>query len=227
MLESNNSKDKPIRSFGRTKSRKLSDHKKSLFSDLLPKYQLDQTTLNSFTKNFKEIHLEIGFGFGDFLFETAKNNPTIGFIGCEPHINGVVNLLAKLELEPLTNIKIINSDSRPFLTNIPDNIFQKVYILFPDPWPKSKHYKRRLINVKFLELLHQKMSKESELIIASDHDSYKEWILAEILKSNLFNWTAKSKSDWQICPSNWIETKYQKKAATQGRVSVYLNFVKA
>lgn len=223
----NNSPDKLIRSFGRIKSRKLSDHKKSLFSDLLPQYQFNQNEFISFAKNFREINLEIGFGFGDFLFENAKNNSEIGFIGCEPHINGVVNLLAKLEQEPLTNIKILDSDSRPFLTEIPDNILRKIYILFPDPWPKSKHYKRRLINVKFLKLLYQKMSDNSELIIASDHDAYKEWIMTEILKSGLFNWTAKSKSDWQNFPSDWTQTKYQKKAIIQGRISVYLNFVKA
>jgi len=227
MLADNNFKDKLIRSFGRTKSRKLSDHKQSLLSELLPKYQFEQSDLNLLIKNFNEIHLEIGFGFGDFLYETAKNNPEIGFVGCEPHINGVVNLLAKLEQEPLKNIKILNSDSRPFLEEIPNNIFQKIYILFPDPWPKLKHYKRRLINVKFLELLHQKMSEGSELIIASDHDSYKEWIMIEILKSHLFNWSAKSKFDWQNFPANWIQTKYQKKAAIEGRASVYLEFIKA
>ena len=218
--------NKLIRSFGRTKSRKLSDHKKSLFSDLLPKYQLDQSAPNFFEKKFNQIHFEIGFGFGDFLYETAKNNPEIGFIGCEPHINGVVNLLAKLEQEHLENIKILNSDSRLFLTKIPTQTFQKIYILFPDPWPKSKHYKRRLINVEFLKLLHQKMSDGAELIIASDHDSYKEWIITEILKSGLFNWTAKSKSDWKNFPKDWVQTKYQKKAAIEGRISVYLQFIK-
>jgi tRNA (guanine-N7-)-methyltransferase len=218
--ESSNSenKDRLIRSFGRIKSRKLSDHKKDLLENLLPKYQLDSGI------ETKNNILEIGFGFGDFLFEKAKNNPDKNFFGCEPHLNGVVNLLAKLEQEPLKNLSISLQDSRLLLENFPQNFFEKIYILFPDPWPKAKHFKRRLLTQKFFdEILSPKMKNGATLTIATDHDSYKTWILAEILRSNKLSWDAKSKTDWQIFPNDWVKTKYQKKAEIEGRVPVIFN----
>ena len=228
MLENNHF----VRSFGRIKSRKLSDHKKSLYADLLPKYEIKITDkapkisaleLKPSKNNFKEIHLEIGFGFGDFLFENAKNNPDIYFVACETHINGIVNLLAKLELQPLDNIGIFQYDVRYLLNNLEEEIFKKVYILFPDPWPKSRHYKRRLINVDFLQILGRKMAQKGELIIATDHDAYKSWIITHLINSRIFKWLAKSKKDWQIFPKDWITTKYQRKAGNEGRVSIILH----
>ena len=142
-----------VRSFGRVRTRKLSIHKKDLFLNLLPQYQIENLTILDLKNNPQQIYLEIGFGFGDFLFENAKNNPNILFIGCEPHINGVVNLLSRLEEYPLSNIKIYVGDSRFFLEKSLSQIFDKIYILNPDPWPKARHYKRRLINSEFFALL--------------------------------------------------------------------------
>jgi len=230
MLENNHF----VRSFGRIKSRKLSDHKKFLYSDLLPKYEIVIADKSSRIKasdlksknKFKKINLEIGFGFGDFLFENAKNNPDIYFVACETHINGIVNLLAKLELWPLDNIGIFQYDVRHLLNCLEEEIFDKIYILFPDPWPKARHYKRRLININFLHLLAKKMVRKGELIIATDHDAYKSWIITEIINSRIFKWLAKSKKDWQIFPSDWITTKYQRKAEKEGRTSIILHLRK-
>jgi tRNA (guanine-N7-)-methyltransferase len=221
----NNLQPKFVRSFGRIKSRKLSDHKKDLLENLLPKYQLATSEINNLAHNSQKIYLEIGFGFGDFLFENAKRNPNILFIGCEPHLNGVVNLLAKLEVEPLGNIKLFIGDSRLLLDNVNQKIFDKIYILNPDPWPKAKHYKRRLINAELLKTLHNQAKTNAELIIATDDDGYKKWIMAEYFKSGLWNWTAKSKADWQKFPDDWVKTKYQKKAEIAGRENVFLKFV--
>lgn len=220
----NNPEKKFIRSFGRIKSRKLSDHKKSLLQDLLPKYKIDDSLNISWIPAFTGITLEIGFGFGDFLFENAKNNPDILFIGCEPHLNGVVNLLAKLETYPLTNIKLFVGDSRLLLEQIPNQTFSTIYILNPDPWPKAKHYKRRLINVDFLEFIKSKTKYNAELIITTDDDGYKKWIMAEIFKNGLWDWQASSKADWKTFPANWTQTKYQKKAEIAGRENVFLQF---
>lgn len=215
-----NSEDKRlIRSFGRIKSRKLSDHKNYLFEELLPKYEIKE-----FKSREKKTCLEIGFGFGDFTFETAKNNPEIDFFASEPHINGVVNVLAKLEEEPLDNLKITCEDARLLLEKFPDKTFDQIFILFPDPWPKSRHFKRRLINVEFLDkILSPKMKDKSQVTIATDHDLYKTWILSEVMNSNKFIWDAASKKDWQIFPEDWVVTKYQKKAAREGRTSVIFN----
>lgn len=218
-------KPKFIRSFGRIKSRKLSDHKKDLFANLLTSYQITEPDLEPL-KQHPQIHLEIGFGFGDFLFENAKNNPEILFIGCEPHVNGVVNLLAKLEREPLENVKIFISDVRLLLEKIPTNFLSKVYILNPDPWPKTRHSKRRLINADLFKILHEKTKKDAELIIATDSDIYKKWIMLEQIKSNLWHWQANSKYDWKNFPDDWVKTKYQKKAEEDGRENVFLKFLK-
>lgn len=212
-------KDRLIRSFGRIKSRKLSDQKHHLLNDKLPNYEI-----KNFVSEAEKNYLEIGFGFGDFLFEHAKNNPKTFHFACEPHINGVVYLLAKLEKDPLENLKISREDVRILLQNFPDKFFDEIYILFPDPWPKSKHFKRRLIDKKFLdEILSPKMKNNGSLVIATDHDSYKTWILSEILRSKKFFWNAQSKKDWKIFPTDWTETKYQKKAYAEGRVPVIFN----
>ena len=214
-----------VRSFGRIKTRKLSHNKKDLLANSLPKYQIGGSSIFELHNYQGKIYLEIGFGFGDFLFENAKNNPDVLFIGCEPHLNGVVNLLAKLENEPLKNVRIFVGDNRVLLDQIADRIFDKVYILFPDPWPKSKHHKRRLIDAQFLQLLHNKIKLNAELIIATDDNGYKKWIMVEYFKSSLWSWQANGRDDWQIFPTNWVKTKYQKKAELVGRENVFLRFI--
>ncbi len=238
-----------IRSFGRIKSRRLSDNKNYLLENLLPKYEIlfekrkalfekeggsiasaietgDFFKIHSDLKTYNKTSLEIGFGFGDFLFEKAKNNPDTLFVGSEPHLNGVINLLSKLQKEPLDNVKISKQDIRILLENFPESFFDEIYILFPDPWPKLKHFKRRLINTNFLDFLSKKIKPTGKLIIATDHDSYKTWILSAISENKNFKWLAESKKDWQIFPDWWIETKYQKKAAREGRISVIFNLIR-
>ena len=210
-----------IRSFGRIKSRKLSDHKKSLLENLLPHYRIEENTIRN--PKLNNI-LEIGFGFGDFTFEKARNNPGKEFFACEPHLNGAINLLGKLDKEPLKNLKISTEDTRPLLEGFPEKFFDEIWILFPDPWPKAKHFKRRLLTADFLDkTLSPKIKNGGKLVIATDHDSYKTWIMAEMLRSEKFTWDAKSKKDWQIFPDDWIETKYQKKAKLENRTSVIFN----
>jgi tRNA (guanine-N7-)-methyltransferase len=211
-----------IRSFGRIKTRKLSNNKSDLHLNLLPKYTFEQQDPKFITN--KDLFLEIGFGFGDFTFELAKNNPDANILGAETHVNGVVSLLTKLKQHPLNNIKIFQEDVRLLLEDLNDAIFDKIYILFPDPWPKTKHHKRRLINESFLELISKKIKKNGQLIIATDHDSYKEWIMSQMIKNEYFSWAANSKSDWQNFPKDWTYTKYQNKAKREGRQSIYLQF---
>ena len=220
--ESKNSQsNRLIRSFGRIKSRRLSDHKSDLLENLLPAYDI-----KDFDFPASQNSLEIGFGFGDFTFEKAKQNPDTFFFGSEPHINGVINLLSKLEEEPLKNLKISREDVRLLLKKFPEKILDQIFILFPDPWPKPRHFKRRLINAEFLDnVLSPKMKDGAKLTIATDHDSYKTWILTEISRSKKFTWEANSQKDWQIFPSDWVVTKYQKKAAKEGRVSVIFNLI--
>jgi tRNA (guanine-N7-)-methyltransferase len=220
---------KLIRSYGRIKSRKLSDNKKLLLQEVLPLYEFKIDNLAQLNINQKNI-LEIGFGFGDFLFNQVVNNPQFNFIGCEPHINGVVNLLAKLHHLPdsklFPNLKISQIDVRLLLDKIPNYFFDEIYILFPDPWPKHKHYKRRLINLEFLQFLAKKIKPHGKLIIATDHDAYKAWILAAILRCSDFYLPVENQDDLTKFPLNWIMTKYQKKAILEGRQPVIFNLQK-
>jgi tRNA (guanine-N7-)-methyltransferase len=218
-----------IRSFGRIKSRKLSINKKKLLEEFLPKILLDKNFYPEINKhkNSQNNILEIGYGFGDFLFNLAKNNQQKKIYGFEPHLNGVVNLLAMLEHENLNNIMISCEDIRLEIANFNDEFFDEIYILFPDPWPKAKHYKRRLITSDFLEnILASKIKKSGKITIATDHDDYKTWILSVILSSKKFHWNAENKSDWQKFPDNWIKTKYQKKAILEGRIPVIFELTK-
>jgi tRNA (guanine-N7-)-methyltransferase len=221
---------KMIRSFGRIKSRKLSLQKKFLLENFLPKIKLDINSINQTGSRLKEQSniLEIGFGFGDFLFNLAQKNPQKNIYGFEPHINGIVNLLELVNKENLNNIKISNADIRLEIANFTDEFFDEIYILFPDPWPKFKHYKRRLITTNFLDnILASKLKKSSKIIIATDHDAYKTWILANILDCKKLHWNANSKKDWQNFPQNWHATKYQKKAIAEGRIPVIFELVKS
>ena len=222
--------NKLIRSFGRIKSRKLSAQKKFLLENFLPKIKLDNNSIDQVSSRSKEQSniLEIGFGFGDFLFNLAQKNPQKNIYGFEPHINGIVNLLELVNKENLNNIKISNADIRNEIANFTDQFFDEIYILFPDPWPKFKHYKRRLVTTNFLDnILASKLKKSAKIIIATDHDAYKTWILANILECKKLYWNASSKSDWQNFPQNWIATKYQKKAIAEGRIPVIFELVKS
>lgn len=221
-LRSSQNKQKIIRSFGRIKSRKISDSKNLLYKNFSEKYQINYEKIES-NNNI----LEIGFGFGDFFFVNAKNNPSKNFYGCEPHINGIISLFQKLQNQPLNNIKITNEDVRLVINKFPDNFFEKIYILFPDPWPKQKHHKRRLINTEFLdEILAKKLKLNHKIIIASDDDSYKIWILAHILNSKKFAWTAKNADSWQNFPENWVISKYHQKALNENREPILIEIEK-
>lgn len=230
-----------IRSFGRIKSRKLSDHKEDILTQGLDSYEIkDFSFAQSKTKKnilAKKNILEIGFGFGDFLSHQLKQHPNVNFIGAETHVNGIVSLCAKIGSEQ-SNLKIFREDVRILLKNIPNGFFDEVFILFPDPWPKKKHFKRRLINVSFLQILSQKMAKNGHLTIATDHDSYKTWILSMVLRSEYFELTQENsslffqlevkKDVWnkENCldfPQGWVETKYQKKAVLESRQPVIFN----
>ena len=201
----------------------------------------------------------------------AKDNPQNLYIGCEPHLNGIINILRKLEQEPLPNILLLNDDFRKLAPELNPSLnpsldqglntqktqqsssqtpqaqsrldeksfFDQIFILFPDPWPKLKHYKRRLINQNFLDEIiypllktakpkinakieQNSANKDPQIIIATDHDDYKTWILSNILKSHKFHWPAKLQKDWQEFPQNWLTTKYQEKAANEGRTSIII-----
>ena len=173
----------------------------------------------------KEYWLEVGFGSGEHLIHQAANNPDIGIIGCEPYINGVAKLLGKIREQGLqNNIRIHHDDAREVTQKLPDACLSRVFILYPDPWPKARHHKRRLVSKPFLSELARLMKKGAELRLATDHGDYLTWMLEHTLSHPAFHWTAKSCEDWLEPWKDWIPTRYEQKRLA-GRPT-YLTFVR-
>ncbi len=220
-----------IPSFGRRKGHKLRDSRNALIENLLPKLliTLPEGPLQPqslFPQAGKELWFEIGFGGGEHLAEQAHRNPDISFIGCEPYINGVATLLAMHEKYQLTNVRLFDGDARLLLEKLPDESIDRLFVLFPDPWPKVRHHKRRIITVATLALFHRKLKKSGLLRIATDHVDYSQWMLEQILAFEHFTWTAQSQKDWKTEPTDWVPTRYQAKAALEGRLPVFLDLTK-
>lgn len=173
----------------------------------LEKYSIhnDKESIAKIIASQKNIQVEIGFGRGENILHHALNKPDVLFIGCEPYLKGVSNLLISIEKYDIKNILVWVEDARDLVVNFPDNSIEKFFILFPDPWPKRNHNKRRLINVEFLTLLSKKMLKTGSVLIATDHQSYAEWIALHINQCDFLTCTNDDFIDH-------LFTKYHKKA---------------
>ena len=211
--------------WGRAKGKRLSPHQASLIENLLPKVQAMPDPLGKFELD-KKITLEIGFGGGEHLLHLARSHPGQGFIGAEPFLNGVAKTLNGIDTDGLKNIRIHHGDVSEVLQSLPDNSLERIYILYPDPWPKPRHYKRRLIQEEFIEELYRVLKPGYELRFASDIVSYVDWALARILRHGGFSWNATSATDWQTPYKNWPSTRYEAKAYREGRTPHYFTFVK-
>jgi len=174
----------------------------------------------------RDIWLEIGFGGGEHLAEQAERHPDIGFIGCEVFENGIVKLLGEIDRRRLANIRIHPSDARPLLAVLPPLSIARVFVLFPDPWPKARHHKRRLIAPPTLDRLAGIMSDGAELRLATDDPSYLAWMLEHATGHPAFSWSARRPADWRARPADWPATRYEEKARRAGRVPFFLRFVR-
>jgi tRNA (guanine-N7-)-methyltransferase len=205
------SEEKPLRSFGRRKGRNLRPTKQGLFDTLLPKLQIslsESKILNPESRTW----LEIGFGGGEHLAHLAGLHPEVQFIGCEPYVNGIAGLLSHIDEHKLKNIRIYSDDARDLINSLPDNSLERVFILYPDPWPKTRHHKRRIISTEFLDSLTLVMKSGAELRLATDSADYATWMLERLLVHKSFKWTAKTCEDWLNPPAEWISTRYEQKA---------------
>lgn len=172
--------------FGR-KFNKFSIAKKAFLDQSLVSYAIDQqTNLQQLFTLYNKVILEIGFGNGDFLYSIANKYPHNLYIGAEVFVNGVYNLLKQLTIESLDNLKIWHNDAKILLNKLPAKSLDSIYILFPDPWPKRKHHKRRLINVELLNILYELLDDNGTIYIASDHADYVGWIMESILLMKKF-----------------------------------------
>jgi tRNA (guanine-N7-)-methyltransferase len=216
--------------FGRRKGKKLRSHHSALIDELLPELQIDIASLSESSTLFKQkpadLWIEIGFGGGEHLVDDAKRHPDIGFIGCEPFINGVAKLLAGIEEDELENIRVHAGDALEILKALPDASLGRVTILYPDPWPKTHQKKRRFISDASIIEIARTLRQGCELHFATDIDDYSAWALARVLRSDLFDWIARTSDDWTRPWPDWPGTRYEAKALIAGRHPAYLTFVK-
>ena len=214
--------------YGRRKGPKLSPHKEELRRTLLPRLALalepGRDPRSYFDPAVEDVWLEVGFGGGEHLFEQACGNPRIGLIGAEPYEAGVAKLLSKLADAPLSNIRIHEGDARDIIEALPDSCLGRVFILFPDPWPKTRHHKRRFVQTEMLDALARVMKPGAELRIASDDAGYVEWTLERAMAHPAFAWMAERAADWKTRPPGWPETRYEAKALHGP--PAYLSFVR-
>lgn len=220
----------PLRSYGRRKAKPLSARKERLIGELLPliRVSLAKEAPNRFTALFpvpvKDVWLEIGFGSGEHLLWQAERHQDIGFIGCEPFINGMGSLLGAIEQRGIGTIRVHDGDARDVLAWLPDRSIGRIFLLFPDPWPKRRQKKRRLLARETVSELARVLVPSGELRFASDSGDYAAQALLLARGSGAFVWTAERPADWRERPSDWPETRYERKALSEGRKSVYLTF---
>ena len=226
LSDSDSKSNEPVRSFGRRRGKKLRPGRERLLEELLPKITFDTESdfLSQFAEGTKDIWLEIGFGGGEHLCRQAVLHPDTGFIGCEPFINGVARVVSVVNDEGLENIRLWPDDARFIFPAIPDAALARVFILFPDPWPKKRHVKRRLITPDTLDELARMMRPGARLVVASDHMEYVRWALSQLCAHPAFEWLAESAPDWQNPPTGWGGTRYEEKALKRGEKAAYLVF---
>lgn len=218
-----------IHTYGRRRGRRLRDSQRALLDGLLPTLAIDDAPgrldpRGLFASGTKEIWLEIGFGGGEHLAAQAAAHPEIGFIGCEPFVNGVVSLLGHVKAHELANVRVWPSDARALLARLPDGAVGQAFVLFPDPWPKARHHKRRLIAAPFLDALARVLAPGAELRVATDDADYLEWILERLPVHPAFRLA--NPADWRVRPADWPPTRYEQKAVAAGRQPAYLRFVR-
>ncbi|MDR1494859.1 MAG: tRNA (guanosine(46)-N7)-methyltransferase TrmB [Rickettsiales bacterium] len=213
---------KNIRSFGRLNGRAIGLGSRFLLTNELASYSLNLEKLPS--RN--EInYLEIGFGYGESLVSRASEDNSANHIGCEVYSRGIINLLKLILTNNIKNIRIFDGDARVLLEKIEDSYFNGLFILFPDPWPKKRQHKKRIINEAFMELAIKKLKPGGKLFFASDSEDYAELVL-KLMRNNSIAETPlpASLAECRGTPGWWVETRYQQKARESGRSSFFIEY---
>jgi tRNA (guanine-N7-)-methyltransferase len=200
-------------------------------TELLPRLAIDLSAgavapAALFERPFTELRLEIGFGDGERLIEQAAQRRDIGFLGCEPFVNGVAKALTGIAEHGIDNLRIHCGDARDLLQALPAACLDRVELLYPDPWPKRRHRKRRIVSDEFLASVARVLKPGAEFRYATDIDDYCGWTLAHVLRSQDFHWRAQLPGDWLAPWDGWFSTRYEHKARLEGRTSAYLTFVR-
>jgi tRNA (guanine-N7-)-methyltransferase len=205
---------------GRRRGKKLRAGQQSLLETLLPRLalalpvepaKLDLAQAFGGSLPPDGVWLEVGFGAGEHLAWQAEQNPGVGLIGCEPYLNGVAKCLAHIERAGLTNVRLFTDDARLLMAALPARSLSRVFVLFPDPWPKTRHHKRRFVQRDNLNRLAELMLPGAELRLATDDPSYLPWMVEHACSHPSFEWLAERPADWRGRPADWPATRYEQK----------------
>lgn len=217
--------------FGRRKGKALRPGQERSIREVLPRLlvpipeaagSLDPRAL--FADRVRAVRLEIGFGGGEHLLAAARAEPEIGFIGCEPFINGMAKLLALVEAEGIPNIRVWSQDAAELIAGLAGASIERAYLLFPDPWPKRRQRKRRFLSDENLAALARVVRPGGHLRFATDIDDYAGWGLARVQRSEGWAWRPTVPADWREPWPAWPGTRYEAKARREGREASYLTF---
>jgi tRNA (guanine-N7-)-methyltransferase len=215
---------------GRRKGRRLRPGQQRLVQENLPRLRielpppgsrLDPATL--FGPD-RELWLEVGFGSGEHLAWQAQTHPEVSLIGCEVFENGIARLIGHAVEQGLDNLRVFPDDARMVMDRLPDRCLSRAFILFPDPWPKTRHAERRFVGRPNLDRLARLMRPGGELRMASDDPGQIRWMLAETIDHPDFFWLAAGPEDWRRRPADWPPTRYEAKALREGRKPAYFRF---
>ena len=204
------------RLYGRVQGHKLRAGQQALMDDFLPTVAVPEGPLDAraLFGDDRPLQFEIGFGGGEHLAWQAQHAPTHGLIGCEPFVNGVVSALLHIRDKALPNVRLHMGDALDALARLPDGSLDRVYLLHPDPWPKARHAKRRMMNPGPVAMIAAKLKPGGEFRFGTDHPIYCRWAMMQMDKSRDFEWQAKSARDFLVRPDDWPETRYERKART-------------
>ena len=217
------------RLYGRRQGHKLRQGQSALVEELLPQVEvpasgpLDARTLFG---DDRPLELEIGFGAGEHLAGQAGARPDHGFIGCEPFLNGVVGALGHIRDQDLSNVRLHMGDALEVVERLPDASLDRVYLLHPDPWPKARHAKRRMVNDGPLDLIAAKLKPGHEFRLGTDDPTYCRWAMMVMNRRRDFVWTAQTPRDFLTRPDDWPETRYERKARRQGHEVWYFRYLR-
>jgi tRNA (guanine-N7-)-methyltransferase len=216
--------------FGRRKGHPLRARQVELFGSLLPRLALDLDTLppknlaSLFPQSVECVRLEIGFGGAEHLIAQAQASPRTGFIGCEPFVNGMAKALVAIDELKLANIRLHHGDAVELIAWLPAGSLARIDLLYPDPWPKRRHWKRRFVSEENVAALARILKPGGEFRFATDWANYAEWTLLLLLRSPDFTWTAERADDWRRPWPDFSGTRYEAKAVREGRAPAYLTF---
>lgn len=218
----------PLRSFGRIKSRTIKPRQAALMDTLLPRIRVPAEPFDprALMPGAAEVWLEIGFGGGEHLAAQAARRPEVLIVGAEPFQNGVASALRHIDEQGLENVRLKDGDARELLSHLPDASLERVFILFPDPWPKARHHKRRLVQAEVVAELARVLKPGGKLRFASDWADYVDWSLERLTADPAFRWTAERAADWRSAPADHVTTRYEEKRLGDC-APVFLDFVRA